>query len=106
MQSMKQFLGLIKAQQPAYEKRKHRTINTRPEPKSFEDWLKCGLEIQEGKGARVELIPTKDGTRVGAVKLDWGTHEMMREISDFWNEYQTEYLPKFKVSEEVKVKCQ
>jgi hypothetical protein len=94
MQSINQFLGLIKAQQHAYEKRKNRYLRLQPpEPKSFEDWLKCGLEIQEGKGARVELIPTKDGTRVGAIKLDWGTHELIREISDFWNEYQTEYLP-------------
>ena len=57
-----------------------------PEPVSFSQWFLYGIRTFEAKGAEFELLP-------GMVKIQWpGKVAVLRTISDFRKEYETNYL--------------
>lgn len=97
MRSANQIIGLIKAQQHAFEKRVHGCIARQQEgPKDFPHWFLAGLHRIEERGASFELLEPERNNGIRAVRIDWGTHDLIRSMDDFLNEYKTEYLPKFR----------
>ncbi len=93
-QSIKQMVGLIKAQQRAYENR-HSRRSARHQPLDFPHWVAGGVKRMEAAGARVSPLYPKQNNGEKALLIDWGTHEIIRTVADFRDEYDREYLSKF-----------
>lgn len=66
-------------------------------PLDFPHWAMGGIERVEEMGAKVSKIPATENEEM-RVRIDWGTHEITRTVSDMRNEYEKEYLPRFRQS--------
>jgi len=85
------YLAQIKASQKAWEYRKYGRPIATPTPLKFEDWFLDQFRHFESKGAEFELLPDK------TVKIVWvNKPTVIRTVESFKEEYQTEYLSKFK----------
>lgn len=66
-----------------------------PQPLDFPHWAMAGIERVERMGAVCSKIPATETDEM-RVRIDWGTHEIVRTVSDMENEYEKEYLPRFR----------